>query len=210
VRSLRAEIGEGVRFVLGHPVLRRIVICTGVTNAASGLRMALLVLFALRELDLSASALGVVLSVGAVGGIAGAATLGPLSRKIGRARLIPLAALGFAPFAALTPLATLGAPAVWLAVSTGGLAFVSVAYNVSQLSLRQLACPPELLGRMNASIRTIVFGTPPLGALAGGLLAEWWGFVPVLWLAVGVMAAAAVPVVCSPLSRDRAPEPLPA
>jgi MFS family permease len=209
VRSLRAEIGEGLRFVLGHPVLRRIVICTGVTNAASGLRMALLVLFALRELGLSASALGLVLSIGAVGGIAGAAALGVLSRMVGRARVIPLSALGFAPFAALTPLATLGAPAVWLAVSTGGLAFVSVAYNVSQLSLRQMACPPELLGRMNASVRTIVLGTPPLGALAGGLLAGWWGFGPVLWLAVGAMAAAAIPVVLSPLWRDKVPEPLP-
>lgn len=209
VRSLRAEIGEGLRFVLGHPVLRRIVICTAVTNAASGLRMALLVLFALRELGLTASALGLVLSIGAVGGIAGAAAPGLLSRMVGRARVIPLAALGFAPFAALTPLAALGAPAVWLAVSTGGLAFVSVAYNVSQLSLRQMACPPELLGRMNASVRTIVLGTPPLGALTGGLLAGWWGFGPVLWLAVGAMAAAAVPVVLSPLWRDQVPGPLP-
>jgi hypothetical protein len=77
--------------------------------------------------------------------------------------------------------------------------FCVVVYNVAQVSFRQRLCPPALLGRMNASVRFIVWGTMPLGGLLGGWLGTAVGVVPTLWVAVAGTALGALPVVLSPL-----------
>jgi len=79
----------------------------------------------------------------------------------------------------------------------------SVVYNVNQASFRQLLCPPRLLGRMNATVRFIVWGTIPLGGLLGGVLGGWLGDRAAIWVAaVGVTLAPAWLLV-SPLRRLR-------
>jgi MFS family permease len=202
-RPLRVEIAEGLSFVVHHPLLRRIVACTGIGNFGTAMSGALLVLFALRELHLSESTIGIVFAAGSVGGLVGAVTGARFARWVGEGRAIPLSAALIVPFAALVPLAVLGAPAVLLVVSWFGFSWAVVAYNITQVSFRQRLCPPQLLGRMNASVRFIVFGTQPLGALLGGALGSWLGVVPTLWIAVGVAGLAAVPVLFSPLIRMR-------
>jgi MFS family permease len=202
-RRLRTEIAEGLSFVVRHPLLRRIVACTGTSNLASSMTTTLLVLFALRTLGLSESDLGFVFSAGAVGGLVGAVTAARFARFVGEGRAIPLSTLIFLPFSALTPLAALGAPSVLLVLSMFGFSWAVVAYNVVQVSFRQRLCPPPLLGRMNASVRFLVFGTMPLGGLLGGLLGSWLGVLTTLWLAVGVQVLAAVWVVASPLMSMR-------
>jgi hypothetical protein len=122
---------------------------------------------------------------------------------VGEGRAIPLSVLVIVPFSALTPLAVLGAPGVLLAVSTFVFGWGSVAYNITQVSFRQRLCPPALLGRMNASVRFLVFGTMPLGGLLGGVLGTWLGVVPALWVAVAGQLLAALPVTSSPLLRMR-------
>jgi MFS family permease len=198
-RRLRTEIGEGLSFVVRHPLLRRIVACTGTSNLFSMITTTLLVLFALRELDLSETDLGFVLSAGAVGGLLGAVTAARFARRVGEGRAIPLSVLVALPFAALTPLAALGAPVPLLVLSQFGFSWVVVVYNVTQVSFRQRLCPPQLLGRMNASVRFLVFGTMPVGGLLGGALGTWLGVVPTLWIAVGGQALAAAWVTLSPL-----------
>ncbi|CCH89687.1 Major facilitator superfamily permease [Modestobacter italicus] len=198
-RPLRTEIGEGLAFVVRHPLLRRIVACTGTGNLFGSITSTLLVLFAIRELGLSESTLGLALSAGAVGGLLGAATAARFARRVGEGRAIPLSAAVLVPFAALTPLADLGAPVVLLVVSMFGFSWSVVVYNVTQVSFRQRLCPPGLLGRMNASVRFIVFGTMPLGGLLGGVLGTWLGVVPALWVGVAGTALACLPVVLSPL-----------
>jgi hypothetical protein len=78
-----------------------------------------------------------------------------------------------------------------------------VVYNVTQVSFRQRLCPPALLGRMNASVRFIVWGSQPLGALAGGFLGAAIGIVPTLWIGAALQLAASLPVLLSPLIRMR-------
>ena len=202
-RPLRTEIGEGLAFVVRHPLLRRIVACTGTGNLFGSITSTLLVLFALRELGLSESTLGLALSAGAVGGLLGAATAARFARRVGEGRAIPLSAAALVPFSALTPLADLGAPVVLLVLSMFGFSWSVVVYNVTQVSFRQRLCPPGLLGRMNASVRFIVFGTMPLGGLLGGVLGTWLGVVPALWVAVAGSALACLPVVLSPLLTMR-------
>jgi Na+/melibiose symporter-like transporter len=198
-QPLRTEIAEGLGFVVRHPLLRRIVACTGTGNLFGSITSTLFVLFALRELGLSESTLGLALSAGAVGGLLGAATAARFARWVGEGRAIPLAAATLVPFTALTPLAVLGAPVALLVLSMFGFSWSVVVYNVTQVSFRQRLCPPGLLGRMNASVRFIVFGTMPLGGLLGGVLGEWLGVVPALWVAVAGSGLACLPVVLSPL-----------
>jgi predicted MFS family arabinose efflux permease len=202
-RPLRTEIAEGLSFVVRHPLLRRIVACTGTGNLFGTIASTLVVLYALRTLGLSESTLGLVFSAGSVGGLLGAASAARFARWVGEGRSIPLAALILVPFAALTPLAALGAPVPLLVLSTFGMSWAVVAYNVTQVSFRQRLCPPALLGRMNASVRFLVFGTMPLGALLGGVLATWLGVVPALWVSVAGQALAAGWVTVSPLLHMR-------
>ena len=78
-----------------------------------------------------------------------------------------------------------------------------VVYNITQVSFRQRVCPPGLLGRMNASVRFIVWGCQPIGALAGGALGATLGIPTVLWITVVGTGLAALPVVLSPLITMR-------
>jgi MFS family permease len=202
-RPLRAEVAEGLSFVVRHPLLRRMVACTGLANLAGSFTGALLVLYAIRELGLSESVVGLVFSVGAVGGIVGAVAAARISRTLGEGRTIPLSALGFATAATAVPLASVGAPVPLLLAGWFLESFAVIVYNVTQVSFRQRLCPPGLLGRMNASVRFIVFGTMPVGGFLGGVVGTWLGLVPALWTAVAVSFLAAVPVVASPLWRMR-------
>jgi predicted MFS family arabinose efflux permease len=78
-----------------------------------------------------------------------------------------------------------------------------IIYNIAQVSYRQSICPDHLLGRMNASIRFVVWGALPLGGLVGGLLGEGIGIRSTLWVAMAGEAAAALWVVLSPLRTAR-------
>jgi predicted MFS family arabinose efflux permease len=81
--------------------------------------------------------------------------------------------------------------------------FLAVVYNTAQVSYRQRICPPELLGRMNASVRWIVWGTIPLGALFGGALGTWIGVRPTLWVCAVGSILSGLFVFFSPLRRMR-------
>jgi MFS family permease len=200
-RPLRTEIWEGLSFVLRQPLLRRIVLCTSLSNLSGAVSSVLLVLFVLRDLGLTEAALGLVFSVGSVGGLLSALTVTRIARVLGEGRTIPAMALLVVPFAALTPLAAQVPPVPALAIGSFGVSFGAVGYNVIQVSFRQRLCPKPLLGRMNASIRFVVWGTMPIGAFAGGLLGEALGVVPTLWLTVAGFFVAALPVLLSPLAR---------
>ncbi len=58
-----------------------------------------------------------------------------------------------------------------------------MVYNVAQVSYRQAICPPRLMGRMNAAVRWVVWGTLPLGGLLGGALGTAAGVRTTLWIA---------------------------
>jgi MFS family permease len=204
-RPLKEEIAEGLRFVVHQPLLRRIVACTAIGNLFGAMSGALMVLYALRDLGLDEAAYGTVLSASAIGGLLGALASDRLVRWIGEGRIIPLAALGFAPGALLTPLAAVLPLPPQATLIVGGMLFFSVVvvYNVAQVSFRQRVCPPPLLGRMNASVRFIVWGTTPIGGLLGGWLGHTWGVLPTLWTAAAGCVLAALPVLLSPLVRMR-------
>jgi hypothetical protein len=203
--SLVRDIGEGVRFVFGTPLLRRITMMTAAANLFEGFVTTLLSLFVLRVLGLSPAVYGAMAAVGAVGGILGAVGAPALSRWAGEGRIIVVAAVTSAVAPFLVPLAAVvpQASIPLLVVGDFFFMFAVVVYNVAQLSFRQRICPPALLGRMNASIRFVVWGVIPVGGVVTGLLGGWIGVVPTMWLGCVLGLLATGIVVFSPLSRMR-------
>ncbi len=78
-----------------------------------------------------------------------------------------------------------------------------VVHNVTQVSFRQRLCPRPLLGRMNASIRFVVWGCMPIGGLAGGIIGQAFDARTVFWVAAAGSLLACLPVLFSPLARMR-------
>jgi len=176
------DVKEGLRWVVGHPWLRAIASFTGSSNFFSSLVFAIFLLYAVRSLHLSSFEIGVVFAVGSAGSILGALTVDRLQRAFGVGPTI----VGTAIFGSLGglayPLAPKSFPLPLLILGGAVFGFGAVAYNITQISLRQAITPERLQGRMNAAMRWIVWGTIPLGTLAGGAIATWWTLRTALWV----------------------------
>lgn len=174
--SLWAELAEGLRFVLANPSLRAQAGCTATSNLFSSLAFAIFLVFAVRELDLSAGVIGAVFSVGAAGSLLAAFSARRISARFGIGPTSIVMAALFGPSALLVAFAPPGTAAIpFLVVAQLVFGFTVVVYNIAQVSYRQAICPPRLQGRMNSVMRFMVWGTIPIGTLAGGALATWIG-----------------------------------
>lgn len=202
--NLMRDIREGLSFVFRERLLVRMVLAAGIGNFAWSLFMALEALYILRTLGLSEATLGLIFSIGALGGLTGALATPAITRWTGPSRIIPLAAIGMALPTILLPLAgSSPRPALVLATGLFLTVFAMIPFNIATVSYRQRICPPELLGRMNASVRFLVWGTMPLGAGVGGVLASQIGVVPAVWFMVAGTFLAAVPVLTRELWSNR-------
>jgi len=183
LRALGREIKEGLRYVLGHRVLRLIAGSTATGNFFSSMMMAVYLLYAVRELDYGAGVIGLVFSLGNIGVLVAAVFAARITKAV---RLGPAIWLGMAISVValfLLPAAPSGLvipffTAAWLLFGFGG-----TLYNIDQVSLRQAITPDRMQGRMNASMRFMVWGTMPFGSLAGGVLGGVIGLRPTLWVA---------------------------
>ena len=200
-RRMRAEIGEGLRYVLGHPYLRSVAGCTSTFNLFGAITNALFIVFAVRTLHLTAGRIGLVLSLASVGYLVGALIANQAARRlgVGRAIVVGAAVAGTGPF--LIPLARHGDAVPLLVASYLITMLGNPIYNINQVSLRQAITPDRLQGRMNATMRFLVWGTMPLGGLIGGALGTLVGLRPALWVAAGGQAAAVAWVVFSPVRK---------
>ena len=201
--NLRREIGEGLRFVIGNPMLRAIAMCTGSYNFFSSMIVAVFYVLLARQLHLSAGLIGVITSALAVGGLLGSVVASRLARWLGQGPVIWVSVVVSAPFAFVAPFVQRNWSLVLLAVAQAILGLGSVVYNITQVSFRQGLCPPDLLGRMNATMRFLVWGTMPLGALAGGALGAGIGVRGTLLIAAIGEAFTFLPVYLSPLRHAR-------
>lgn len=203
---LHREIGEGLRWVFGNPLLRRIVATTGISNLFSTFIFTLTPIFYLRIIGFSPEVMGLLFSLTAVGGLLGAIATPRIVARVGEARAIPLAAIVFSLSVLPLPLAAHLPPpgAFALLVVQGFVMSVAIlVYNITQVTFRQRITPPRLLGRMNASIRFCVWGVMPLAALAAGWVATGIGTVPALWIGAIGSVVSALPVAIGPFWRLR-------
>jgi len=202
-RNLRREIGEGLRFVAADPLLRVLTIAPAVSNLAFTGFEVLYVLFLVREVGLAAGAVGLLIGLAGLGGVVGAVLARPVARWIGSSRAIWVVTLGTAPFGLLVPLTTSGAGVLFFLVGNVVVYGGVLVYNITVVSFRQSYCPPAILGRVTATMRFVLFGTIPVGALAGGFLAGALGSRPALWVLFGAYLLPGLILAASPLRGMR-------
>ncbi|GAB2698270.1 MFS transporter [Kitasatospora kifunensis] len=201
--SLRREIGEGLRYVGQHRVLRLLTVVAALANLTMTAYEAILVVFLVRTVQLPPAAVGLLMAATGLGGIAGVLAAAPLARRLGEPRAIVYSLAATAPFGLLLPLTGPGLGMVCFVLGAVVPVAGLVVYNVVVSSFRQRHAPRHLLGRISATMRFLMFGAIPLGALAGGTLGSLLGLRSALWC---IMAAALLPALllgCSPLRRQR-------
>ena len=194
--TIRAEIGEGLRWLRGHELLRGLAVIVGLTAATETMASSLLVLYVVDTLGVPASAFGVFLVSAGIGGMLGGLGAPRTAAKLGRVATIVLSA-------ALTSAATLGmglTSNVWAGAVLFGLVALSISvFNVLVISLRQALIPERLFGRVQGAYRTVIWGGIPIGALLGGVLAGLTS-VPATFVISGI-AQLVLAVLCWRLLR---------
>jgi MFS family permease len=202
-RHLGREIAEGLRFVVGEPLLRAIAGNTATFVLWQSAHSAVTVVFLVREIGLSAGAIGLLSTVGLAGALLASALAGRLTARFGQARALLAAALMLGPAYVVSAFTTPGWGLAWFVVSMLVASFGIVLLGVTEITCRQVVCPAELLGRVNATMEFTMWAVMPVGALLGGGLATWFGLRETL-LAAGVGACfAALWLVFSPMRRLR-------
>lgn len=165
--SFGNEIKAGVKWLLGHRLLRNLAVVLGVMNAALASVFATAVLFVQEVLGLDAAMFGVLMTGGAAGGILGSLVARRLSKTLGSGSTLMVVLVGSGTSLAVIGLTT-SWPIVWAMFAL--LAFLGVVWNVITVTLRQTIIPDDLLGRVNSVYRFLAWGMMPVGSLLGGLL----------------------------------------
>ncbi len=204
--SVMAEIHEGLKLVWNNRTLQALAWLAGLWQILHHMQIAVLILFATRELGLSAGAIGLAYVFGGLGCVLASAFAQRLSARLGVGPIIvhglALTALGWQMFGLISG-------PVWFATLVLGCAmlvfdFGAVLYGINYLALRQAITPDRLLGRMTATMRFLTVAAAPLGSLVGGALATAIGLRGTL-LTIGVLGILLVvgTVLWSPVRRHR-------
>ena len=197
----------------GHPYLRYIAASTGLSNLFSNVAFATFAVFAYRTLELTPVSVGVIGGLGSIGLLVGAVAAGRIAERIGVGRTILWSMVISGPATLLAAAATRETAYPLLIASAFLGSFASVIYNINQVSLRQAITPERIQGRMNATMRFLVWGTIPLGQIIGGLIASIPALGPRGALAVGGVLGCLsfVPILFSSVrTLQRIPTPEPA
>ena len=202
--SLRSEIAAGLRYVFGHPALRTIGGATATSNLFSTIGGTVELLFAYKVLGLSVAFVGFAATLGSAGGLIGAVFADKISKRLGVGRTIVLTIPLGGPLMAVLAFCQPGSDLLNALVIGGGFfAFAAsgTLYNINQVSLRQALTPPEMAGRMNATMRWFVWGTIPIGALLGGIIGTNVGLREALMIGGIGGTLAFVPLLFGPVWR---------
>jgi MFS family permease len=182
--TIRADVAEGLRYVLRHPILRNISIMMAMFNFVAVTTFSQLVLFAKTELSATDTRVAFLYAAGSLGVV----LLGLLAGAIRRR-------LKFAP-AALGSLMVIGVLTAWFAyngiywvalVLWGLASGLGIFFNINTGSLRQAIVPGHMLGRIISIAGVLAWSAQPLGALVGGFLIHWTGNVALIYFGIGVV-----------------------
>ena len=200
--SLRADILEGARYVAADPILRVMTIAPALSNICFSGYEAINVLFLVRAVHLAPSGVGLLIGLVSLGSVFGALLARPVGRRFGTSRATWLVTLLTTPFGLLIPLTTRGAGLTFFIAGNVVMFAGVLVYNVTIGGFRQAYCPPALLGRVVASMRFVLFGTIPIGALLAGGLAGSIGIRPALWILLSANLVTGL-IMAGPLWRMR-------
>ena len=186
------DFTEGLRWLWRDRDLRDVTLVAGLISALDAAWFAVLVLYVVRDLHQQPGAYGLLLAIGALGGVTTGGAGAVLTRRLGPWRSLLLGGVAMAASQAVLGLTsnTIVAAAM-LFISSGAWAL----FNITAVTMRQRQVPASLLGRVSGLFGTVTRGTEALGALAGGALAVTAGLrapmlagAPPLAVAVAVLA----------------------
>jgi hypothetical protein len=202
-----AEMKEGIGVITGNKLLWTQAGCTGTSNLSSSIFFVAIFLYVYRTLGVSEGVIRVAFSIGAVGFLMGVLVSSAVTKKLGLGRTIALSAA--CSFGLLVVLLANSSFAVLI---IGAAFFVSSLgnpiYNINQVSLRQIITPNRLQGRMNATMRTIVWGTIPAGSFLGGIFGASLGIIPTLVIGGVISGASFLWIALGPIFKlSKQPEP---
>ena len=165
--TFRHELGEGVRWLMAHSLLRPMAIILGLLNGAAMVSGATLVLFAQEVLEIGPVLFTVLFFGAAIGGLLGGNLAPAISKRLGSGTTLAIALGGMA----IGPV-IIGLVPWWplVIVVFGAEAFLGILWNVITVSLRQTIIPKRLLGRVNSVYRFFAWGMIPIGAALGGVI----------------------------------------
>lgn len=171
-KRLRAEVAEGLRFLLHHRLLRGVALSVATTTLALNMGFGVLVVLVVHEIHATEASYGTILAVGAVGGVAGSMVAGRLTELLTPRRTLTFVHVPFILAAAVIAVAT----ETWMVSAAFGLSsFALVLFQIPSRALRQRVTPDRLLGRVVAAFRVFGLGGPVVGAPIGGVIAEAFG-----------------------------------
>ena len=202
-RSTWRDIREGLSVVAGDKRLRAIAATTATSNLFSSAWGAISLLYFFKNLNMTTDLVGLAFGIGSLGGVLGAVTATRFIRAlgVGRAIITSIALLSPVPLVLFFTTPAIAFPVVVAVFFFGSLG--ALWYNIPQVSYRQALVPREVQGRMNATMRTIVWGTLPLGGLMGGLVGSVIGTQQTIGLMAALGSLAFLWVLFSPVRQVR-------
>jgi MFS family permease len=206
-KSGKGSVTAGARFIAGSPIVRASLIAVATINFFNLMFSALYLLYAVRLLHIGAGQIGVVLGAAAIGSVIGAAVTKRLADRIGVGWAYAAGCALFTAPLLLVPLA--GGPRLLVLATLFAAEFVSgfgvMVLDISIGSIFAAVIPDELRSRVSGAFQAVNYGTRPVGALLGGLLATLIGLRPALWIAAGGGVIGFLLLLPSPLPAFRMP-----
>jgi hypothetical protein len=206
-RHFFAEMREGIKVVTGNKLLWTQAGCTGTSNFGTNFFAVAIFLYAYRTLEISKGVIGIAFSIGSVGFLIGVLISSAVTERLGLGKTIALSISGnFGLLIALLANSSLGVLIIGAAYFVPYLGIP--IYNINMVSLRQIITPNRLQGRMNATMRTLVWGTIPAGSLLGGISCTSLGIIPTLIIGGLIAGSSVLWIVLGPIFKlKKQPEP---
>ena len=206
-RSGKGSVMAGAKFIAGSPIVRASLIGIAPINFFNLMFFALYLLYAVRDLHLSAGTIGVVLGMAAIGGVLGAMVTKRLADRIGAGWAYTLGCLLFAAPLLLVPLAAGPKPLIvsMLFVAEFASGFGVMLLDITIGAIFAAVIPDELRSRVSGAFQAVNYGVRPLGALLGGFLGTQLGLRPALWIATAGGLIGFLVLLPSPLPAFRMP-----
>jgi len=187
--ALRQEFSEGLGWLRRHPSIRDVTIAVGVIAVMDAAWFAVLVLYVIHILNQKPGMYGLLVAIGAFGGIAVGGLGPPITRRLGPWRSLLIAGLVMAASQAVLGLtANVIIAAAMLAASSAAC----VLFDMTAVTMRQRQVPDNLLGRITSLYRTALRGSEALGALGGGLVAAVVGIRATMLIGATPIAATVI------------------
>ena len=187
--SLRQEFSEGLGWLRRHSSVRDVTIAVGVIAVMDAAWFAVLVLYVIHILNEKPGMYGLLVAIGAFGGIAVGGLGPPITRRLGPWRSLLIAGLVMAASQAVLGLtANVIIAAAMLAASSAAC----VLFDMTAVTMRQRQVPDNLLGRITSLYRTALRGSEALGALGGGLVAAVVGIRATMLIGATPIAATVI------------------